>query len=134
MELKKYSLTYSVELFERAKLGSNQLVHSPTWMLIEFFSRSISLICLRNNVVFTDFGALWFPMPVKQISVLFVFSAQLISSAKLNSKKHTKVNIQINILLGVYELHTVVSWGSEATPSATPFFKRAYKISHPAGL
>ena len=25
---------------------------------------------------------------------------------------------------------TLVSWGSEATPSATPFFKRAYKISH----
>ena len=25
----------------------------------------------------------------------------------------------------------VVSWESEATPSATPFFKRAYKISHP---
>ena len=25
----------------------------------------------------------------------------------------------------------LVSWGSEATPSATPFFKRTYKISHP---
>ena len=29
---------------------------------------------------------------------------------------------------------TVVSWESEATPSATPFFKRAYKISHPPRL
>ena len=28
----------------------------------------------------------------------------------------------------------LVSWGSEATPSATPFFKRAYKISHPPRL
>ena len=28
----------------------------------------------------------------------------------------------------------LVSWESEATPSATPFFKRAYKISHPLGL
>ena len=28
----------------------------------------------------------------------------------------------------------LVSWGSEVTPSATPFFKRAYKISHPPGL
>ena len=28
----------------------------------------------------------------------------------------------------------VVSWGLEATPSATPFFKRAYKISHNPGL
>ena len=28
----------------------------------------------------------------------------------------------------------LVSWGSEATPWATPFFKRAYKISHPLGL
>ena len=28
----------------------------------------------------------------------------------------------------------VVSWESEATPSATPFFKRAYKISHPPRL
>ena len=26
------------------------------------------------------------------------------------------------------------SWRSEATPSATPFFKRAYKISHSTGL
>ena len=26
------------------------------------------------------------------------------------------------------------SWGSEATPLATPFFKRAYKTSHPPGL
>ena len=28
----------------------------------------------------------------------------------------------------------LVSWGSEATPSATPFFKRTYKISHPPRL
>ena len=28
----------------------------------------------------------------------------------------------------------VVSWGSEATPLATPFFKMAYKISHSPGL
>ena len=28
----------------------------------------------------------------------------------------------------------VVSWGSEVTPSKTPFFKRAYKISHPPGV
>ena len=28
----------------------------------------------------------------------------------------------------------LVSWESEATPSATPFFKRAYKISHFPGL
>ena len=28
----------------------------------------------------------------------------------------------------------LVSWESEATPSATPFFKRAYKISHPPRL
>ena len=25
---------------------------------------------------------------------------------------------------------TIVSWGSKATPSATPFFKTAYKVSH----
>ena len=29
---------------------------------------------------------------------------------------------------------SVVSWESEVTPSATPFFKRAYKISHPPWL
>ena len=28
----------------------------------------------------------------------------------------------------------LLSWWSEATPSATPFFKRAYKISHPPWL
>ena len=28
----------------------------------------------------------------------------------------------------------VVSWESDPTPSATPFFKRAYKISHPPQL
>ena len=28
----------------------------------------------------------------------------------------------------------VVSWESEPTPSATPFFKRVYKISHPPRL
>ena len=28
----------------------------------------------------------------------------------------------------------IVSWGLELTPTATPFFKRAYKISHPPGL
>ena len=33
-----------------------------------------------------------------------------------------------------YNLLHLVSWGSEVTPSATPFFKRAYKISHPPGL
>ena len=31
-------------------------------------------------------------------------------------------------------LTVLVSWESEATPSATPFFKRAYKISHFPGL
>ena len=30
--------------------------------------------------------------------------------------------------------YILVSWVSEATPSATPFFKRAYKISHFPGL
>ena len=30
--------------------------------------------------------------------------------------------------------YLIVSWESEATPSATPFFKRAYKISHPLRL
>ena len=105
--IKNNNITYSVELFVRAKLGSNQLVHSPTRTLIEFFSRFISLICLRYNVVFTDFGASWFPMSFKQISVLSVFSAQLINSAKLNSKRHTKVIIHINILLGFYELYLV---------------------------
>ena len=34
-----------------------------------------------------------------------------------------------------YTIHyLLVSWESEATPSATPFFKRAYKISHPPRL
>ena len=37
-----------------------------------------------------------------------------------------------------YDLHfsylILGSWGSEATPSATPFFKRAYKICHSLGL
>ena len=37
--------------------------------------------------------------------------------------------------VGGYENpEVVVSWESEATPSATPFFKRAYKISHPPRL
>ena len=105
--IKSNFITYSVELFVRAKLGSNQLVHSPTRTLIEFFSRFISLICLRYNVVFTDFGASWFPMSFKQISVLSVFSAQLINSAKLNSKRHTKVIIDINIFGVFYELYLV---------------------------
>ena len=29
---------------------------------------------------------------------------------------------------------SLVSWGSEVIPPATPFFKRAYKISHPPRL
>ena len=33
-----------------------------------------------------------------------------------------------------YRWSALVSWESEATPSATPFFKRAYKISHPPRL
>ena len=33
-----------------------------------------------------------------------------------------------------FNIAALVSWGSEATPSATPFFKRAYKISHPPRL
>ena len=34
----------------------------------------------------------------------------------------------------IYIYMLIVSWESEATPSATPFFKRAYKISHFPGL
>ena len=30
--------------------------------------------------------------------------------------------------------YIIVSWGSETTPLATPFFKMAYKISHLPGL
>ena len=33
-----------------------------------------------------------------------------------------------------YRHYSIASWESEATPSATPFFKRAYKISHPPQL
>ena len=32
--------------------------------------------------------------------------------------------------LNTFTTYLLVSWESEATPSATPFFKRAYKISH----
>ena len=34
----------------------------------------------------------------------------------------------------VLNMYTVVSWESEATPSAIPFFKRAYKISPPVSV
>ena len=55
----------------------------------------------------------------------------------------TWINFHSSYLETTYKLNnaamaeqtqTVVSWGSEATPSVTPFFKRAYKISHPTGL
>ena len=40
-----------------------------------------------------------------------------------------------NLMNNVYNYsYILVSWESEATPSATPFFKRAYKISHFPGL
>ena len=41
----------------------------------------------------------------------------------------------VQVLYVLYNVwYVLVSWGSEGTPSATPFFKSSYKISHPPRL
>ena len=51
---------------------------------------------------------------------------------------HNKLSLVLpqNLFFKIYESArlTLVSWESKATSSATPFFKRAYKISHPPRL
>ena len=54
-----------------------------------------------------------------------------------NRSKMLKVISLVIFTLSLVEFSKaliIVSWESEATPSATPFFKRAYKISHFPGL
>ena len=85
-------------------------------------------------------------------SILFPCLLQwILSATKNNPRRFNKIlkgllvplaytcSFLVQNVVYIHTMHTavcilIVSWESEATPSATPVFKRAYKISHPPWL
>ena len=87
------------------------------------FHNTESITCTRPNAV-SILDALKFA------SVEFVKNFTLFSCLTILTNSPPRVRIWKKGI--IYMI--LVSWGSEATPSAIPFFKRAYKISHPPQL
>ena len=101
--------------------------------IIYYYCGSKSTFSSIDFVIFL--GLLWLKNALQLL--WFIRFIKLSCYWEYTTKPHPSISPSSDwvILSTLYEnLCMVGSWGSEATPSATPFFKRAYKISHPPQL
>ena len=66
-----------------------------------------------------------------KISSIFVAFSENVNFKEIRVSLLDEFNLQMRAELDNYEIKSITS---EVTPSATQFFKRSYKISHPPGL
>ena len=127
-----HTVTHSTRQSLRPKPTTARTIKGPYVILFfvfrSFFRRIENTIIFFRN--FLTFSQSYIYQVLQTIQMKLILLCVWAEPAVLGSAK-TALKIIYKIQIGYYSL---VSWESEATPLATPFFKRAYKISHPPRL